>query len=84
MKKIFLFGILTAASIVKNELASLINYDTSWGTTHSDFPDMPKDKFWSSTTYASDKSRAWITSFVTGRVESESKTETCNVRCVRK
>ena len=68
----------------KNELASLINHDKSWGHTHSDFPDMPDDYFWSSTTYASDKSEAWTTEFSTGKVQAKSKTETYNVRCVRK
>ena len=77
----------------KNELASLLNYDKS-SSPYSDFPNMPKKWFWTSTTSnASDKiSTAWHTNF--GNTDTkygtntESKSSSTSissnaVRCVR-
>ncbi len=66
----------------KNELASLVNYEKY--NPASDFPDMPSQYFWSSSTYASNTSSAWIVSFGYGYVNGGNKTGSFYVRCVRK
>lgn len=67
----------------KNELASLINIDTT--SADSDFPEMPLDvSFWSSSTSSFDSEQAWV---VNGEAVNftgtANKTSTNSVRCVR-
>ena len=66
----------------RNELLSLLNYNKS-GAPYSDFPDMPKSFFWSSTTYAGSADRAWRSDFSYGDMLKPDKTLKHNVRCVR-
>ena len=65
----------------KNELASLVNYEKYY--TASDFPDMPGNYFWSSSTLVHSTDYAWRVSFNYGHVSSCNKTDTTYVRCVR-
>lgn len=65
----------------KNELASLVNYEKA--NPASDFPDMPKEYFWSSSTYIHDTSLAWDVYFSNGYVGSRNKSSANSVRCVR-
>ena len=65
----------------KNELASLINYEKY--NPASDFPDMPSQYFWSSSTYAGYTYYAWYVNFNDGNVDSSNKTDSRYVRCVR-
>ena len=65
----------------KNELASLVNYEKY--NPASDFPDMPSNYFWSSSTYLYSTSDAWYVYFGYGYVDSYSKTSGSDVRCVR-
>ena len=72
----------------KNELASLVNYEKH--NPASDFPDMPSQYFWSSSTALDTTYRAWLVNFAYGHVDSthgnaftNSKTDDLNVRCVR-
>ena len=72
----------------KNELASLVNYE-KYNNPASDFPDMPSQDFWSSSTYASDTSYAWRVYFRStyfnygSNVGYIHKTNDLPVRCVR-
>ena len=66
----------------KNELASLLNNDES-SALHSDFPDMPSNAFWSSSTAVSNIDYAWFVRFDWGGVGHAYKTHTASVRCVR-
>ncbi|MBQ4438914.1 DUF1566 domain-containing protein [bacterium] len=66
----------------KNELASLVNYDKS-AAPYSDFPDMPSEYFWSSSTHVGNTSYAWYVSFNYGNVSYNGKTNGSSVRCVR-
>ncbi len=66
----------------KNELASLINYEKY--SPASDFPDMPSNYFWSSSTGAHNTNYAWRVSFNNGYVGYSNKTDDVYVRCVRK
>ena len=65
----------------KNELASLVNYEKY--NPASDFPDMPSQYFWSSSTRVNNTSSAWNVNFNNGFVDDGSKTNDSNVRCVR-
>jgi len=68
----------------KNELASLVNYRKY--NPASDFPDMPSEDFWSSTTYVQkfDPSyAAWSVGFYKGNVDHGYMTYDYYVRCVR-
>ena len=64
------------------ELTSLVNYDCV--NPASDFPGMPSDHFWSSSSYAGSASLAWGVSFYYGSVGYLGKASTCYVRCVRR
>ena len=73
----------------KNELASLLNHDKSTNP-YSDFPDMPSNVFWSSSTNVSNTSYVWFVNFKHGEVVhynnvyyGNNKTNTNSVRCVR-
>ena len=70
----------------KNELASLLNHDKS-AAPYSDFPDMPSNVFWSSSTYVSSTSSAWVVDFGSGYVGPYAYKQTGSswdsVRCVR-
>lgn len=65
----------------KNELASLVNYAKY--DPASDFPDMPSQYFWSSSTRSDDTDCAWGVHFGYGGVSSSGKTSSILVRCVR-
>ena len=65
----------------KNELASLINYEKY--SPASDFPDMPSNYFWSSSSDVSCMDCAWGVLFDNGPVGSTSKSNDLFVRCVR-
>ena len=65
----------------KNELASLVNYEKY--NPASDFPDMPSNYFWSSSTYVNLTNRAWFVNFGSGGVFNYIKTNNSSVRCVR-
>jgi len=67
----------------KNELASLLSYKR--GNPSSDFPDMPGESFWtSSTTVCGTTNQAWYVDFGGGYVLfNKGKTNKLNVRCVR-
>ena len=67
----------------KNELSSLINYAKS--NPASDFPDMPSEDFWSSTTYVMEYHPydAWYVGFYKGNVEYHTMIYDYYVRCVR-
>lgn len=65
----------------KNELASLVNYEKY--NPASDFPDMPSQSFWSSSTYVVSTNHAWYVDFNSGDVSGSNKTGTSYVRCVR-
>ena len=64
----------------KNELASLLNYDTI-GTPASDFPDMPESWFWSSSVGAGNPERPWYVYFKNGQV-AYTNSQSFSVRCV--
>ena len=64
------------------ELFSLVNYDCV--NPASDFPGMPSDHFWSSSSYAGSASIAWFVYFCYGYVNNLAKTSTGYVRCVRR
>ena len=65
----------------KNELASLVNYAKYFPA--SDFPDMPKESFWSSSTSVLNHEYAWRVDFSHGSVFINNKSDTYYVRCVR-
>jgi len=69
----------------KNELASLVNYEKY--NPASDFPDMPGNYFWSSSTNVYGTDSAWGVHFYYGDVGSNYKTDDgygySYVRCVR-
>ena len=66
-----------------NELMSLVNYGRS--IPASDFPSMPSDGFWSSTSFAGNVGGAWHVYFSSGGVYccDYNKTLEFDVRCVR-
>ena len=67
----------------KNELASLLNLDKN-AAPYSNFPDMPSEYFWSSSTTSDSTDVAWGVDFSYGRVGSNGKTSNDGyVRCVR-
>ena len=67
----------------KNELYSLLNNNKT-SSPYSDFPDMPGNWFWSSTTRYNSISYAWFAGFGEGKTGTGSKTNTSfYVRCVR-
>jgi len=66
----------------KNELASLVNYEKSGGP-YSYFPNMPSNFFWSSSTRSGYTDYAWFVNFLGGGVDSNGKSGTYYVRCVR-
>ena len=63
------------------ELTRLINYDKY--NPSSDLEDTISRTYWSSTTYASVSSYAWIVCFGNGSQNRDSKTYNYYVRCVR-
>ena len=65
----------------KNELASLVNYEKY--NPASDFPDMPSEAFWSSSSLSDFTNGAWGVSFALGKVYSPNKSSSYLVRCVR-
>ena len=67
----------------KDELMTLINYDRL--DPASDFPDMPSQYFWASSTLVSDSAiNAWSIYFSSGiQITIDRKTYTNYVRCVR-
>ena len=65
----------------KKELVSLVSYERY--NPASDFPGMPPEYFWSSSSMARGTSRAWRVAFYYGDVGNCNKTTTCFVRCVR-
>ena len=66
----------------KNEAASLLNYNKS-PSPYSDFPEMPDNYFWSSSTGVSYTYCAWGMYFNYGYVGSYYKASDNSVRCVR-
>ena len=66
----------------KNEAASLLNYNKSVAP-YSDFPDMPDNYFWSSSTYVGNTNRVWRVDFDREGVAGSYKTDRRYVRCVR-
>jgi AAA ATPase containing von Willebrand factor type A (vWA) domain len=66
----------------KNELASLLDPGKS-SAPYSNFPDMPSDWFWSSSTYVFNTDFAWGVPFYYGNVSYRNKTYNGYVRCVR-
>ena len=65
-----------------NELNSIINYQLD--NPASDFPDMPSEEYWSSSTSAGDMQSAWCANFDFGSVnDHKAKVDTNYVRCVR-
>ena len=69
----------------KNELASLLDPGKS-SAPYSNFPDMPSNWFWSSSTSVYDTYNAWGVGFDYGNVSSsydDGKICSYNVRCVR-
>jgi hypothetical protein len=65
----------------KNELTSLVNYEKY--NPVSDFPDMPSEDFWSSSTNVGKADKPWYVNFNRGEVLYYSKTYNNYVRCVR-
>lgn len=65
----------------KNELTSLVNYKKYYPA--SNFPDMPSNTFWSSSTEVYGTDVAWYVEFFNGRVYCPSKLNSYSVRCVR-
>ena len=66
----------------KNELASLLNHD-KLGSPYSNFPDMPDNYFWSSSTFSASVKSAWGVVFEGGYVNHTNKQHNYYVRCVR-
>jgi len=48
-----------------------------------DFPNMPNDYFWTSSSYAANANYAWFVNFSYGSVSSSNKNYSYSVRCVR-
>ncbi len=67
----------------KNELLSLIDYEKSNPPIKEDVFENIISYYWSSTTYASLTSDAWVVEFNYGGMSYYSKTNSYNVRCVR-
>ena len=65
----------------KNELASLLDLGKS-SNPYSNFPDMPSNFFWSSSTILKSE-KAWRVNFNTGNVTYYNKSQQHDVRCVR-
>ena len=66
----------------KNELASLL--DLTKKNIYSNFPNMPRSYFWSSSTSASNTNNAWYQDHASGYLYNDkSKTTTRSARCVR-
>ncbi|MBO7127288.1 DUF1566 domain-containing protein [bacterium] len=68
----------------KNELASLVNYGKN--DPASNFPAMPSEYFWSSSTHNYNKytnNNAWYVRFYNGTVCPDIKSSHFSVRCVR-
>ena len=63
------------------ELSGLVDLEL-WDPA-TEFPNMPPDQFWSSSSYACSASYAWIVSFFYGNVNINDKTNTNYGRCVR-
>ena len=66
----------------KNELASLLDPGKS-GVPYSNFPDMPSNNFWSSSTHVYDTGDALLVGFNNGIVGNFNKPYNSLVRCVR-
>lgn len=66
----------------KNELISLLDYGKS-AAPYSDFPDMPDEWFWSSSSIINNPAHGWTMSFIRGRGDKNFKTANGDVRCVR-
>ena len=67
----------------KNELFSIVDMSKYRPAISSVFTNVTSDNYWSSTSYASDSSYAWIVNFDNGDVVWNSKTYENSVRCVR-
>jgi hypothetical protein len=66
------------------ELQSLVNYKRYGPTLDKiKFPDIVSEYYWSSTTFAGQKNKAWFANFHRGGVENNNKSNSYNVRCVR-
>lgn len=63
------------------ELLTLVNYNKA--NPASDLKDTKNSRYWSSTTYASDTSTAWVVFFYNGYDYWYYKTDSYYVRCVR-
>jgi hypothetical protein len=57
--------------------------DFSQSNPASDFPDMPSESFWSSSSYADSVPVAWFVNFYYGYVSLYNKSNAGYVRCVR-
>jgi hypothetical protein len=66
-----------------NELYTLVDITTSSPALDSTFEQSSNAKYWSSTTYSYEKTKAWHIDFNTGREDFSLKTSTLNIRCVR-
>ena len=64
------------------ELATLIDYSKEGPA--SSFPGMPRDYFWSSSSYSGASSNAWNVNFYSGNVYSYDKSYSNYVRCIRR
>jgi len=71
----------------RRELISIVDYGTHNPSIDTiSFPNTyiyPSPSYWSSTTQASDTSRAWVVRFSWGNVYGYIKTGSSNIRCVR-
>jgi hypothetical protein len=65
----------------RQELMSLVNYQRY--SPASDFPEMPSEWFWSSSSHAYRTLFAWRVSFLSGIVTSGGKSVSYRARCVR-
>ena len=65
----------------RNELMSLVSYERY--SPASDFPDMPSQWFWSSSSGAYGPANAWGVKFNYGYVGSDGEPDAGYVRCVR-
>lgn len=67
----------------KKELTTIVDYSQHIPSISRVFNDLSISSYWSSTTYVSEKSSAFIVSFNYGGSEYKTKTTSANVRCVR-
>lgn len=67
----------------KNELLSIVDYTKSYPAISDEFQNTSSYFYWSSTTNASDPSRAWEVFFYDGFSSNYYKTDRNHVRCAR-